>query len=164
MTLIPNYLLTGMAAIAVSLMLMWWSVRRIDSRHGATVFILLCVLLLMVGGGIGFMLLALPTWAFTTRINKPLTWWKRVLPERFRPLLARSWPITLTAAVFFLLGLFIAITGYMPNVSDPEIIFNIDWSILLVGLILFLISLLVVSRKTLSHEPEGVKNGVPKTF
>lgn len=141
MTLIPNFLLTGLAAIAVSLILMWWSLRRIDSRHGATVFILLCVLLLLVGGGIGFMLLALPTWAFATRINKPLTWWKKALPERFQPLLARSWPITLAAAVFFfLLGLFIAITGYIPNVSDPEIILNIDWSILLVGLALFLIS------------------------
>ncbi len=140
-TLIPNFLYSGTAAIAVSFALMVWSLRYMDRRRGPIVFLLLCVLLLLVGGGIGFILLALPTWAFATRINSPLIWWRKALPQSIRPLLAKLWPITSALAVFlFLIGLLIAIVGYVPRVSDPETILNIDWAILLAALLLFVFS------------------------
>jgi hypothetical protein len=140
-TLIPNFLITGVVAMLVSVLLIWWTAKFMDQQHGATVFIGLCVLLLLVGGGIGFMLLALPTWAFATRIHKPLTWWRKLLPKRVRPFLAAAHPYALfLAALFFLLGLLIAVTGYIPGLSDPELILNIDWTILLLALGLFLFS------------------------
>jgi len=49
-TLIPNFLLTGVAAITVSLLIIVWSVGFVDKKHGSSVFLLLFVLLLIVGG------------------------------------------------------------------------------------------------------------------
>src|SRR5512140_2934526 len=51
-TIIPNFLVTGLLAILVSLAIMVWSVGFVHKQHGPTVFILLFILLFLVGGGI----------------------------------------------------------------------------------------------------------------
>ncbi len=84
LTLIPNFLITGLLSIAVGLTIILWSARGLHTKHGATIFILLFLLLLLVGGGIGQVVFFLPAWAFATLINKPLTGWQKVLPPVFR--------------------------------------------------------------------------------
>ena len=84
-TIIPNYLLTGILAMLAGLAVIIWSVGYIHTKHGPTIFILLFVLLFLVGGGIGQIVFFIPTWLASTRINKPLTWWRKVLPEKARP-------------------------------------------------------------------------------
>jgi hypothetical protein len=140
-TLIPNYLATGLLAMAVGLAIMVWSVGFVHRRHGALVFLLMFILLFLVGGGIGQVLLIVPASLAATRINKPLAWWRRVLPEGQRRLLARLWPWFLVlATTLFLLGLVISVTGWFPGVSDPDQILRIDWSMLLTALVLFLLA------------------------
>jgi uncharacterized PurR-regulated membrane protein YhhQ (DUF165 family) len=51
-TVIPNFLITGIVAIIVSLSIIIWTVGFIHRKNGPHVFILLCILLFLVGGGI----------------------------------------------------------------------------------------------------------------
>jgi hypothetical protein len=134
-TIVPNFLITGLLAILVSLAIIVWSVGFIQTKHGATVFGLLFILLFLVGGGIAAQILFVPvTWAAARRINKPLNWWRKVLPDGLRRKLAKIWPVMLSlGSISFLIGLFIAITGYVPGISDDERILAICWSFVFGG-------------------------------
>lgn len=130
-TLIPNFLLTGILAIIVSMAIMAWSVNFVHKKNGPSIFILLFVLLFLVGGGIGQIVFFVPLWAVSTRITKPLTWWRKVLPENLRKVLAKLWPASLAlGTVLFFIALEIAIVGFVPGVNDPEQKLYICWSIL----------------------------------
>jgi hypothetical protein len=134
-TLLPTYLSTGIAAVSLSLTLMVWSLGFLNTKHGATVLGLLFIGLFLFGGGIAAQIMIAPfVWAAATRINKPLNGWRKVLPAGIRPGLGRLWPITLAlGSVSFLIGLFIAITGYVPGQSDPKVILNICWAFIFIG-------------------------------
>lgn len=68
------------------------------------------------------------------RINSPLNGWRKILPEGFRRGLAKIWPVTLTlGTISLLIGLFIAITGYVPGVADNESILTVCWSFVFGG-------------------------------
>ena len=75
-TIIHNFLFTGICVIIVGAGIIIWSLKYTYLKSWATVFILLMVLLTLIGGGIGHILLYLPTWAMATRIHKPLNWWE----------------------------------------------------------------------------------------
>ncbi len=140
-TIIPNFLVTGIVTIGVSTLIIIWSIGFVHKNRGPLVLFLLFILLFLVGGGIGQIIFFSVAVAVATRINKPLTWWRKVLPKRLRGILATFWPLFLViGSLLFLLGLVIAITGYVPNTSDPEQIINIDWSILGLGLLGFLLA------------------------
>ena len=128
-TIIPNFLVTGILALVVSLAIIIWSIRFVDTQHGAAVLGLLFIALFLVGGGIAAQIMFAPvTWGAATRIHKPLTWWRKVLPEGVQRGLAKIWPATLTiGCISFLIGIFIAITGYVPGVTDDERILAICW-------------------------------------
>jgi hypothetical protein len=133
-TIIPNFLVTGILAMIVGLAVMVWSVGFIHRQNGPLVFVGLCTLSFMVGGGIAQILLFTIAWAFATRIHAPLTWWRKILPEGVRRGLAKIWPVTLAlASISLLIGLFIAITGYVPGESDDERILAVCWSFVFGG-------------------------------
>ena len=48
-TIIPNFLITGICVILVASTTILWSVKYIQVNHGATVFLLLLILLTLVG-------------------------------------------------------------------------------------------------------------------
>ena len=138
-TIIPNFLLTGILAVTFSLTIMVWLAGFIQTRHGPAVFFLLFVCLFLVGGGVGQVFFFLPAWAVSTRINRPLSWWRKALPETTRRSLARLWPVTMTAGLLcFLVALEIAIFGYVPGVINPDLKNYICWSILAAGLVAIL--------------------------
>jgi hypothetical protein len=140
-TFLPNFLLTGLAAMLVGLAIIVWSVGFIHTRHGPAVFLLLCICLFLVGGGIGQVVFFIPAWAVSTRIHKPLTWWRKVLPAGARPVLAKIWPFSVSLGSFcFLVALEIAIFGFMPGLSDPEQILYTCWYFLLAAWLLYLLS------------------------
>jgi len=140
-TIIPNFLLTGILAISVSIVIMIWSVGFVHKKYGPTVFILLFVLLFLTGGGIGQIVFFIPTWLASTRINSPLTWWRKVLPEKIRRVLAKLWPFSLGAVLIcFLIALEIAIFGFVPGIENPETALAISWSLLFAAWILLLFS------------------------
>lgn len=125
-TIIPNFLVTGILVIVLSLSIMVWSIKYIQVKHGTTVFLSLLVGLTLVGGGIGFVILFVPTWAYATRINKSLDWWKKIFPAGLRKTLSKLWIVALAAtAICWLIVMELGIFGYFPGLSDPDRILNI---------------------------------------
>ena len=124
-TIVPNFMITGILSVIVGGAIVIWSVRFLPTRHGRTVFLGLFILSFLVGGGIGQVFFFLPAWAFATRMNKPLTWWRKILLRRSWPFLSKLWPGTLVlATVVMLVGVEIAIFGYFPGLAEPEAIQN----------------------------------------
>ena len=124
-TIIPNFMITGILAMLLGVTIIIWSLRFIQEPYGPTGFLVLFILLFLVGGGIGQPAFFIPAWAFATRMNKPLTWWRNVLPRSTWPFLSKLWIITLAlSSVIVLIGLEIAIFGFVPGMTDPESIQN----------------------------------------
>ncbi len=125
-TLIHNFLITGISAILAGLAIILWSIKYIHIKHGATVLLSLLILLTLVGGGIGHIILSLTTWAFATRINKSLDWWKKILPVKFRRILSAIWIYFLLATMIsWLIVMELGIFGYFPGHDNPDTILNI---------------------------------------
>jgi len=125
-TLIPNFLVTGIAAMLVGLVIVIWSPGFVHKKNGPTILLLLFVLLLLVGGGVAQLLFFPWIWLVSTRINKPLVWWRRILPEKIQMPLGRLWLWALiisSALLVFVLE--IAITGFVPTVNDPEVALSV---------------------------------------
>jgi hypothetical protein len=140
-TVIPNFLVTGILAMILSLAIMIWSVGFVHKKNGPLIFLLLFILLFLVGGGIAQIVFFTLTWAVSTRINKPLTWWRKVLPERGRRVLSKLWLWSLIAgSLLLVLVLEIATFGFVPGVNDPDLILTIMLSSLGVGLGIFLLT------------------------
>lgn len=140
-TLVPNFMITGLMAMLVGSIIIIWSLRYLETEHGSSVFLGLFILLFLVGGGIGQLVFFLPAWAFSTRMNKPLTWWRRVLPASLWPYLSRLWPITLgLSTIAILLGLEIAVFGYVPGLADADAIQNTALSLVLASALLNVVS------------------------
>ena len=125
-TLIPNFLITGVAAMLVSLAIAVWSLGFAQKRQGPTILLLLFVLLLLVGGGVAQVLFFPWIWLVATRINKPLLWWKKVLPARMQLTPGKLWLGGLvTSTVLLVCALVIAVTGFVPAVSDPTAVLSV---------------------------------------
>jgi hypothetical protein len=155
LTIIPNFLITGLAAMGVSLAIVVWSLRFLDTRHGATVLLALFIALFLVGGGIAQLPFFLVVWAFATRINQPLTWWRRVLPAGVRGALARIWPWTLAAStLLFLFALQIAIFGFVPGVEDADQRLSIVFASLSLGMVCIILSFVSGFAYDLRQQPE----------
>ncbi len=142
-TLLPNFLASGITAIVVSLLIIVWSLWFVHRKYGSLVFLLLFILLFLVGGGVAQVLFFTLAWAVATRINKPLTWWRAVLPKRVRGVLAPLWLWCLMAfTLLALMALEIAVVGFVPGVDDPKLLLHICWSLLGVGLGFLLLAII----------------------
>ena len=141
-TLLPNFLLSGIVASLLGVIMIVWALRRLHSHHGPIIFLLLGVASFLTGGGVAQVVLFTLTWAAARKINAPLELRRRILSEKVRSTLGRIWPWTLTAStILFLAALEIAIFGYVPGVSDQLELLHICWKILGGALALYLVSL-----------------------
>ena len=121
-TLIPNYLATGIAAMLVGLCVLVWTLGFIQSKYGATVFLILATTLFLVGGGVMQVLFFLIAWSVATQICQPLTWWRKSLSAAFRQRLARGWRLNFVAGyVFFFIAIAIWLVLTPPGAEykDP---------------------------------------------
>jgi len=143
LTLIPNFLMSGIIATLLGLLIIVWSLRFIESRRGPLVFLLLGVASFFTGGGVAQVVLFTLTWTVATRIHTSLDFWERLIPKSLRDTLGAVWRWTLAASiVLFLVALEIAVFGYVPGVSDQMELLHICWTILTLVLALFLISVI----------------------
>jgi hypothetical protein len=101
MTLIPNFLITGIVAMIFGLLIMLWSAMFVRKKHGAVILCLLSAILLLVGGGFGPITLLITASIAAARIDKPLFWWRSHLSANARRLLANLWPSCLLAALLW---------------------------------------------------------------
>ncbi|MBD3166960.1 hypothetical protein GF324_10200 [bacterium] len=155
-TLLPTYLSAGIATMLVSLIAIFWSIRCIHLRRGPLVFLLLFILLFLTGGGIGHVIIFTITWAFATRIHRPLPLWKKILPPAVRPVTAGLWPwITGLSVLLYLLALWIAVTGKVPGVMEDGQALIVMLVSILSALVLMVLSNIAAIARDLEPAPVG---------
>lgn len=105
MTIIPNFLVTGILTIIFALVFLAWAILFVHKKNGGLVLIALSFVLLLVGGGFGPPLLGIIVGSTGTRINSPLTWRRTHLPTGVRRFLGKLWPWSFVVSIiswFFL--------------------------------------------------------------
>jgi hypothetical protein len=104
MTVIPSFLVTGILAIVFGLIVLVWSTFFVQKKRGGLVLILLCIPLLLFGGGIFPPLIGVIAGALGTRIHKPLNVEGSRLSGGLLRFLAVLWPWVLAVYVLWVLG------------------------------------------------------------
>ena len=151
LTLIPNFLVTGVVATLLGLLMILWSLRALHKPHGPAIYLSLGVASFLTGGGVAQVVLFTLAWAVATRIRGSLAFWRRLLPGALRPALGRLWPWTLAAAtLLFFIALEIAVFGYAPGVTGLTDLLHLCWKILAAALALYLLSILSAFSADLS--------------
>lgn len=102
MSILPNFLITGILAMLLSLAIIVWSGWFVQRRQGGLVLILLSIALLLFGGGFFPPIIALVGGLAGTQINRPLSG----RPTTLTRFVARLWPWTLVIFVSWTLGQF----------------------------------------------------------
>lgn len=97
LTIVPNFLLTGILAVIFGILVTVWASVLVRRRFGALVLLILSLILFLVGGGLAPIILTVLATAAATRIDKPLMWWHEHLPARIT--LAGLWPKAVYAFV-----------------------------------------------------------------
>jgi hypothetical protein len=126
MTLIPNFLVTGIAAMMAGLAIVLWLVAFVQRRHGAAILFLLSVVLLLVGGGFGPISLLIVACVAAAGIGKPLTCWRRHLPTQLTDGLARFWVWSFAAALLWVPGEFAAGQIFHLKNDQRQILTNLN--------------------------------------
>lgn len=110
MTILPNFLITGVLAVLIGAIILIWSIAFIQRVEGGVVLILLSLLLLLFGGGLFPPLIGIVAGAAATRINKPL-------PEKadssFLRVGVELWPWPLLIFLVWVIGQWVV--GYFFN-------------------------------------------------
>lgn len=89
MTIFPNFLITGILALLLGLLIMLWSLLFVQRKYGGQILILLSLLLLLFGGGFFPPLIGIVAGIAGLRINKPLP---KTKPGPVRTGIGRLWP------------------------------------------------------------------------
>jgi hypothetical protein len=144
LTIIPNFLITGVLAVFFGLMVTIWAGAFINKRYGVRIFGILSLILWLVGGGFAPIFMSILGFAAATRINNPLKWWHEHLPINLRGFFYRLWPWTIIIYVLvFAIGVEIAIFGYpLLWIFNADITYTIQWTSALIMVMLWPISII----------------------
>jgi hypothetical protein len=112
-TLISNFLVTGIMAMAVGLMVIIWSAAFIDRKYGALVLLCLSIIMFLVGGGFAPPVFAIVAILAAILMNKQFRWLRTHIPEKLIFSLAKLWAIALIPFIILSVAEIItAIFGY----------------------------------------------------
>ncbi len=141
LTLIPNFLISGVLSVILGLAVAIWTGWFLHKKYAAWILLLLAVALFLVGGGFAPIFMALLASLITGRIHKPLKLWRTLLPGAVGRFLARLWPgVLATFVVVFVISVEIAIFGWPLTIFFPPAtafgLLNII-SYVMLGLMLF---------------------------
>lgn len=109
MTILPSFLFTGISSMVLGLITMVWSAAFVQRKQGGTVLALLCLGLLLFGGGIFPPVIGIVGGLMGRKINSPVK-------QQFGPvwrMLAKLWPWSIILYFVFLFGQFVI--GYFFN-------------------------------------------------
>lgn len=122
MTVVPNLLLTGILTIIVSLIFLIWTIFLVQRKNGGLVLILLSIVMLLVGGGIFPPILGIVMGVVGTRINAPMTWWRKRLSVRSSHFLGKLWIWSFSANLISWLLLFpgLSVLDYFLGVNNSN--------------------------------------------
>jgi hypothetical protein len=110
MTIVPNFLITGILAVIIAMLILVWSLAFIQRKPGGLMLILLSIALLLFGGGLFPPLIGIVGGIAGIKINKPLTDKKFGSVTRFG---AKLWPWPLVIFLGWILGQWVV--GYFFN-------------------------------------------------
>lgn len=110
MTIVPNYLVTGILAVLIGLLVVVWSLFFLQRKYGGLVLILLSVALLLFGGGFFPPLIGLVAGIAGTKINKPIS---SARPGSIARFAAKLWPWPLVIFLVWVVGQWVV--GYFFN-------------------------------------------------
>jgi hypothetical protein len=122
MTIIPNFLLSGILSIIVSLTLILWATGRVSTINYGKGLIIISILLLLVGGGFGPPIIGLILGFAGTRIDSRFPWVINNVDVKILSNLSGYWRYLLTTSVigwFFIWPgtiILAALTGYTSEV------------------------------------------------
>lgn len=103
-TIIPNFFVTGVLVIIVSLIVILWAAAFVPRKYGGLILILLSIIQFLVGGGISTVCFGIVAGGAGTMIQAPFIWWRTHFVH-LRRLLAMLWPWSLLFFVFWLVGI-----------------------------------------------------------
>lgn len=127
MTIIPNFLVTGILSMTLGLVIIIWAIAFAKRRHWGLILVLLSFALLLFGGGIFPPLIGIIGGAVGTRIHAPL----KKQPGSIWSLLAKMWPWTIIIFFVWLFGQFVI--GHFFN--DFLMENGALWAVLFLGLL-----------------------------
>ena len=141
-TVIPNYLVTGVVVIIISIFAAIWSIKYIRTNYGNLIFLTSFTALTLFGGGIGHIPFYITAWSFSLKAYSRLVWWKKRIKKRSGLYkLMELWRVLLvTISILWLLAVEIAIFGYFPGVEEESTLLAICWGLLLATLLLIVIT------------------------
>ena len=120
MTIVPNFLATGILAMMFGLLILIWAAVFVEKKNGGVVLFLLSIILFLVGGGFGPITLLITASIATAGINKSLPWWRFHLSANLQRFLVMLWPWSFVAALLWVPIEFIV--GYTFGVkNDPHL-------------------------------------------
>ena len=147
MTIIPNYLITGVLAVILGLLILIWSLAFIQRKRGGVILILPSVALLLFGGGLFPPLIGIIGGVAGTKINKPVT---GVQSGGILCLAAKLWPWPLVIFLVWVFGQFLV--GYFFN--------EFMQGIMVYGVILILVMLPLSVYSAYAHDVQtGAEGG-----
>ena len=132
LSIVPNYLISGILTILLGLIIILWSVKMTQIKYGAVGLFGLSIILFLIGGGFGPFTTMIFASIAASKINSNFIWWKRLLPFRLRTFVAKLFPwITILFLSWIpfelILGLFFGIgypyPGYLLAYIFPFIMF-----------------------------------------
>jgi hypothetical protein len=110
MTIIPNFLITGILAVMIGLVVLIWSIFFIQRKYGGAVLILLSIAMLLFGGGIFPPLIGMIGGVAGIKINEPISGKQ---PGSMLQFAAKLWPWPLVIFIGWVLGQWVV--GYFFN-------------------------------------------------
>lgn len=110
MTIIPNFLITGILAVAIGLVILVWSIFFVQRKYGGVGLILLSVALLLFGGGIFPPVIGIVGGVAGIKINKSFG---EKQPGSLTRIAAKLWPWPLAIFIGWVLGQWVV--GYFFN-------------------------------------------------
>jgi hypothetical protein len=144
LTVIPNFLVSGILATVFGVLVAVWAGMFIDRRYGAWIFGLLSLIVWLVGGGFAPIFMSIFAFAAAMRMNSSLQWWRTHLSPRVRGALARLWPGAIIVYVFvFVFAVEIQVFGYpLLWVLEAELTYTIQWTLAIIMVLLWPVSIL----------------------
>ena len=150
-TIIPNYLITGIITICISIFLIYWSIMHIEKKLGWIIFIVLSILQYLTGGGAAQLGLAILIGIIASLVNRKFSILRKISPKNITSLLTNTWIYLLVLFIYsFLQTMITAIFGILYWIKDEEIIIKAQFSMIYIMLGLFILLIISTFYKTFS--------------
>jgi hypothetical protein len=113
LTIVPNFLVTGILAVFFGLLVMLWAGFFVHRKHGGWILLSLSIILFLVGGGFAPIFVSILASLAAARIDKPVRWWRKLLPGSVLNFLGKFWRgILIIFVIVFVISVEIAIFGW----------------------------------------------------